>query len=175
MVDESTLEVVRGAMRASPPRVPGPRDHVHKDECAFSFDTPLSPGGVYISLVSWQAYGSDFVALDHERTGCQLYLHEQWTRVRLFVFCTLAGALTQLCLTRLPGQHCCCTAREQLVTARVCCHAKHLRASKASARHVPASCCARRCRCQRRSAPRRRRARRSWRWGAPAASRCAFS
>jgi hypothetical protein len=86
MVDESTLEVVRAAMRASPPRVPGPRDHVHKDECAFSFDTPLSPGGVYISLVSWQAYGSEHVALDHERTGCQLYLHERWTRVRLLLF-----------------------------------------------------------------------------------------
>ena len=89
-------------MRASPPRVPGPRDHVHKDECAFSFDTPLSPGGVYISLVSWQAYGSDYVALDHECTGCQLYLHEQWTRVRLLLLVRhqlALLALPELCVT----------------------------------------------------------------------------
>jgi hypothetical protein len=175
MVDESTLEVVRAAMRASPPRVPGPRDHVHKDECAFSFDTPLSPGGVYISLVSWQAYGSDYVALDHECTGCQLYLHEQWTRVRLLLLVRhqlALLALAELCVTLAWAtllMHCPRTASDGMSG----CHAEHRRASENPARHVPASCCARRCRCQQMSAPRRRRAQKSWRWEALAASRWA--
>ncbi|KAK9833553.1 hypothetical protein WJX81_005633 [Elliptochloris bilobata] len=83
MAEVRTLEVVRAAMRASPPRVPGPVDRVYKDECAFSFDTPLSPGGLFVNLASWQAYGTTYVELDHQRTGCRLYLHEQWTRVPL--------------------------------------------------------------------------------------------
>ena len=82
MVDERTLDVVRAAMRANPPRAPGPRDRVYKDECVFSFDTPLSPGGLYVNLASWHAFGAEYVELDHKRTGCQLYLHEHWSRVR---------------------------------------------------------------------------------------------
>ena len=30
-----------------------------------------------------QGYGSDFVQLDHERTGNSLYLHEKWNKVPL--------------------------------------------------------------------------------------------
>lgn len=48
---------------------------VYKDECMFSYDSPLSPEGLYISLSSWQAFGKNFVKLDNQRTGNLLYLH----------------------------------------------------------------------------------------------------
>ena len=101
MADERVLDAVRSAMRASPPRAPGPRDRVYKDECAFSFDTPLSPGGLFVNLGSWQAFGAEYVELDRQRSGCRLYLHEQWTRVcscitdfdmQLWSFATSAGS-----------------------------------------------------------------------------------
>lgn len=47
----------------------------------FSYDTPLSPGGLYISLVSWQSFGEEFLNLDHERTGNSIYLHEKAWKV----------------------------------------------------------------------------------------------
>lgn len=57
MVDEGVLQAVRAAMRGL--KVAGPHDRVYKDECAFSFDTPESPGGLYVNLttfqVRWQA------------------------------------------------------------------------------------------------------------------------
>ncbi|BDA47746.1 Ubiquitin carboxyl-terminal hydrolase 5 [Coccomyxa sp. Obi] len=82
-LDETTLEVVRAAMRQKTPKVPGTFDKVHKEECTFSFDTPLSPGGLYVNLFTWQSYGEDYVLLDHERTGNRLYLHQQWHKVPL--------------------------------------------------------------------------------------------
>lgn len=80
-VDEATLEVVRAAMRQKTPKVPGTYDKVHKEECTFSFDTPLSSGGLYVNLFTWQSYGEKYVLLDHQRTGNRLYLHQQWHKV----------------------------------------------------------------------------------------------
>lgn len=62
-------------------RVPVPSDQVFKDECMFSFDTPLSKGGLFISLNTWQGFGKEYVSLDHTRTGNRLYLHEMWKKV----------------------------------------------------------------------------------------------
>ena len=81
-VNEASLEAVRRAMRAKVPRVPTHYDRVHKEECAFSFDTAFSPSGIYINLANWQAYGHDYVQLDHQRSGNCLYLHETWKKVR---------------------------------------------------------------------------------------------
>ena len=80
-VSKAELEAVRAAMRACPPRVPGHHDKVHKDECAFSFDTPLSDMGLYINLSTWQAVSQAYVGLDHLRTGNRLYLNEHWYKV----------------------------------------------------------------------------------------------
>ena len=77
MVDESALDAVRYAMRNVLPRPPAHYDPVYKDECMFTFDTALSPGGLFINLASWQAFGAQYVALDHERSGNSLYLHEK--------------------------------------------------------------------------------------------------
>ena len=80
-VNEASLEAVRRAMRAKAPRVPTHYDRVHKEECAFSFDTAFSPAGIYINLANWQAYGHDYMQLDHQRSGNCLYLHETWKKV----------------------------------------------------------------------------------------------
>ena len=51
-VDEALLGRVRSAMHALRPA--GHYDKVHKDECMFSFDSPESPGGLYVNLTSLQ-------------------------------------------------------------------------------------------------------------------------
>ena len=47
----------------------------------FSYDTPLSPGGLYVNLNSWQAFGEEFVQLDAQRSGQALYLLQQFQKV----------------------------------------------------------------------------------------------
>ena len=84
-VDEATLDVVRAAMRHKTPKVPGAYDRVHKEECAFSFDTPLSPGGLFVNLSTWQSYGEEYVLLDYQRSNNRLYLHQQWHKVFLLI------------------------------------------------------------------------------------------
>lgn len=83
MALEESLEAVRYAMRNRCPRAPGLRDRVYKDECMFSFDDAFTPGGLYINLSSWQAFGADYVTLDQERTGNSLYLHDKRHKVNI--------------------------------------------------------------------------------------------
>ena len=79
---EAAIEVIRGAMReARPPiRVPSGYDKVCNDECLFSFDTPYSPEGLYVSLGSYQGFAQRYVALDHERTRNRLFVHLKYTK-----------------------------------------------------------------------------------------------
>ena len=64
-------------------KVPQHFDRVFKDECMFSFDTPLSEGGLYLNLNTHQSFGEDYVDMVHQsRTKFPLYLHIKWTRVR---------------------------------------------------------------------------------------------
>ena len=71
------------AVRAALPtlRVPGGQDRVFKSECAFSFDTAESPGGLYTNLATHASVGAAFVALDRARTGAAVYLHTLARRV----------------------------------------------------------------------------------------------
>ena len=62
-------------------KLPKPHDRVFKSECQFSFDSPESPGGLYVNLLTFQAFGEAFVQLDRARTGGVLYLHLRETRV----------------------------------------------------------------------------------------------
>eukprot|EP00752_Nemacystus_decipiens_P002407 g2270.t1 len=62
-------------------KTPGTYDKVYKDECMFSFDTPFSPGGLFVSLSNWQGFGQDFVGLAVERGAGCLYVHQTWKRV----------------------------------------------------------------------------------------------
>ena len=51
-------------------------DKVFKDECMFSFDTPFSPNGIYVSLTNYRAYGQDFVkASVAPNVGRDIFLH----------------------------------------------------------------------------------------------------
>lgn len=72
--------MIRAAMREGNIQPVSAYDHVYNDECAFSFDTPFSPDGLYVSMKSFQGFGKPFVLLDRERTGNKLYVHLKWTR-----------------------------------------------------------------------------------------------
>ena len=62
-------------------KVPTEYDAVLKDQCVFSFDTPLSPTGLFVNLSTFHGFGEHFLAHDHARTQQRLYLHIQHTRV----------------------------------------------------------------------------------------------
>lgn len=85
MVSEDELNLVRKQMCTV--RAPAHYDRVFKDECQFSFDTALSPDGLYVNVNSWQAFGGDYVDIDSKKSGQQLYLHELWHKV----FCLFWG------------------------------------------------------------------------------------
>jgi ubiquitin carboxyl-terminal hydrolase 5/13 len=51
-VPEAVLDAVRAGMRGLQP--PKHFDKVYKDECMYSYDTPESPGGLFINLKSYQ-------------------------------------------------------------------------------------------------------------------------
>ncbi len=106
-VDEATLALVRQHMRAV--QTPTFRDKVFKEECMFSYDTPESPGGLYVSLVTFQV-----------RACCAAgaLLHTSVPRVQNSrpTACALAlssaGLWGGVCAPRLPAQ------RQRTVPAR---------------------------------------------------------
>uniref|UniRef100_A0A6Q2YFF2 Ubiquitin carboxyl-terminal hydrolase n=1 Tax=Esox lucius TaxID=8010 RepID=A0A6Q2YFF2_ESOLU len=61
-------------------RVPRPGDRVHKDECALSFSSPESEGGLYVCMNSFLGFGSQYVDRHHTRSGQRAYLHIIRTR-----------------------------------------------------------------------------------------------
>ncbi|XP_052433819.1 ubiquitin carboxyl-terminal hydrolase 5 isoform X2 [Carassius gibelio] len=61
-------------------RVPRPGDRVHKDECAFSFSSPESEGGLYVCMNSFLGFGSKYVERHYAKTGQRAYLHITRTR-----------------------------------------------------------------------------------------------
>uniref|UniRef100_A0A3B5K7V1 Ubiquitin carboxyl-terminal hydrolase n=1 Tax=Takifugu rubripes TaxID=31033 RepID=A0A3B5K7V1_TAKRU len=61
-------------------RVPKPGDRVHKDECALSFASPESEGGLYVCMNSFLGFGSQYVERHYARTGQRAYLHIKRTR-----------------------------------------------------------------------------------------------
>ncbi|XP_041125466.1 ubiquitin carboxyl-terminal hydrolase 5 isoform X1 [Polyodon spathula] len=61
-------------------RVPKPGDRVHKDECAFSFDSPESEGGLYVCMSTFLGFGKQFVERHYRKSGQRAYLHIKRTR-----------------------------------------------------------------------------------------------
>ena len=55
-MEEALLSRVRVAMRSV--RVAGHHDKVHKEECAYSFDSPESSGGIYVNLSTFQVHAT---------------------------------------------------------------------------------------------------------------------
>jgi len=77
---EATLERVRQLMSGI--AAPQHYDKVYKDECAFTMDTPFSPGGLGVNLRTWCGVGADVIDLDVRRNGGNggLYLVQKFHR-----------------------------------------------------------------------------------------------
>ncbi|GMF30653.1 unnamed protein product [Phytophthora fragariaefolia] len=66
-------------------RVARASDRVYRDECVLSFDSALSPAGLYTNLRSLLSYGASSLRFDRvggldARAGAAAYLHQQHTR-----------------------------------------------------------------------------------------------
>ena len=46
---------------------PGEQDRVFKSECMFSFDTPLSEGGLFVNMRTFQGFSAEYVEADHKK------------------------------------------------------------------------------------------------------------
>lgn len=77
-VSEEVLERVRAGMRGLTPATT--YDKVYNDECVYSFDTPRSPGGLYVSLRSFLGFGAQHVRAESFQSGTSLYVHIHATR-----------------------------------------------------------------------------------------------
>ncbi|XP_014477769.1 PREDICTED: ubiquitin carboxyl-terminal hydrolase 5 [Dinoponera quadriceps] len=61
-------------------RIPRPGDKIYKDECVYSFDTPDTPTGLYVSLTTFVGLGQDHVLRYHRQTGNPIFLHIKRTK-----------------------------------------------------------------------------------------------
>ncbi|XP_012275287.1 ubiquitin carboxyl-terminal hydrolase 5 [Orussus abietinus] len=60
--------------------VPKAGDKVYKDECIFSFDTPESPLGLFISLKTFLGVGAEYLELYYNKTKDPVYLRIKQTK-----------------------------------------------------------------------------------------------
>ncbi|CAI5639422.1 unnamed protein product [Oreochromis niloticus] len=56
-------------------RVPRTGDRVFKSECAFSFDSPESEGGLYVCMNTFLGFGREHVERHYRKTGQSVYMH----------------------------------------------------------------------------------------------------
>uniref|UniRef100_A0A671T9R5 Ubiquitin carboxyl-terminal hydrolase n=1 Tax=Sinocyclocheilus anshuiensis TaxID=1608454 RepID=A0A671T9R5_9TELE len=56
-------------------RVPRTGDRVFKSECAFSYDSPESEGGLYVCMNSFLGFGREHVERHYRKTGQSVYMH----------------------------------------------------------------------------------------------------
>eukprot|EP00960_Hanusia_phi_P028597 747500-Hanusia_phi.AAC.1 len=78
-LNEETLTKIRKHLSSL--KVPGHGDRVRKVECIYSFDTPESPDGLFVSLSNYQGFGNSFVDLDFQRSEFPLYLNMRWKKI----------------------------------------------------------------------------------------------
>lgn len=62
-------------------QVPGSHAIVAKDECAYSFHTPLDAGGLYIDLITLYGVSPKWLRIHAGKTGHRLFAHVQSTLV----------------------------------------------------------------------------------------------
>jgi len=64
---------------------PGDGTKVYKSECALSFQTPESEGGLYLNLRTFVSVAREFLDTDCAATGFPggvgVYLHQQWVKI----------------------------------------------------------------------------------------------
>lgn len=51
-------------------KAPAHYDKVHKDECMFSYDSPESPGGLYVNLSNYQVNMAGMLLVEAHRHAC---------------------------------------------------------------------------------------------------------
>ncbi|XP_015216240.2 ubiquitin carboxyl-terminal hydrolase 13 isoform X2 [Lepisosteus oculatus] len=56
-------------------RVPRTGDRVFKSECAFSYDSPESEGGLYVCMNTFLGFGREHVERHYRKTGQCVYMH----------------------------------------------------------------------------------------------------
>ncbi|XP_061209505.1 ubiquitin carboxyl-terminal hydrolase 13 isoform X2 [Neopsephotus bourkii] len=56
-------------------RVPKSGDRVYKTECAFSYDSPDSEGGLYVCMNTFLGFGREHIERHYRKTGQRVYLH----------------------------------------------------------------------------------------------------
>ncbi|KAG4066703.1 hypothetical protein HA402_007339 [Bradysia odoriphaga] len=56
-------------------RVPDNQSHVYKDECVYSYDTPETDTGLYVSLTTFLGYGKEYVEGYWKASGNAVFLH----------------------------------------------------------------------------------------------------
>lgn len=56
-------------------KIPENSQKIYKDECVFSFDTPETDTGLYVSLNTFLGFGQDYVERYYRKTGNAPYLH----------------------------------------------------------------------------------------------------
>lgn len=61
-------------LKYSSVRNPSDSDKVHKRQCLYSFDGPLSEDGLFVSLHNWRAFGKKFIELGREKGAGDLFL-----------------------------------------------------------------------------------------------------
>lgn len=58
-------------------QMPNPGSQIYKTECIYSFDTPLSDGGLFISLTSFWGIGENYLEKHFDNTSECVYLHHK--------------------------------------------------------------------------------------------------
>lgn len=56
-------------------KVPSEFEAIYKDECVYSYDSPETPTGLYVSLSSFLGFGEEYVKKYAEKTGNCVFLH----------------------------------------------------------------------------------------------------
>ncbi|XP_054839302.1 ubiquitin carboxyl-terminal hydrolase 13 isoform X2 [Eublepharis macularius] len=56
-------------------RVPKTGDRVYKTECAFSYDSPDSEGGLYVCMKTFLGFGREHVERHYRKTGQCVFMH----------------------------------------------------------------------------------------------------
>lgn len=63
--------------------VPTAGDRVYNDECIYSFDSPFTDTGLYISLHTFEGVGFKYLQHHSKKTGSILYLHSNWSQLKI--------------------------------------------------------------------------------------------
>lgn len=79
MASEAAANAVRRVM--STLKVPNPHDKVYKNECAYTFDSPESDGGLYLNVATRTAVCERFLSHERRKTGGVFYIRQVWKRV----------------------------------------------------------------------------------------------